>query len=232
MNEFDQHAGDYSAVMDSTVGWTGQDHDFFNASKARLLTRLARAQFGDIGKIQAIDIGCGVGLIDRFLVPSIPNLHGIDVSAQSIERAQRNCPEASFRSFDGKHIPYADGAFDMAIATCVMHHVPPQDWPAFMTEMARVLKPGGLAVVIEHNPLNPVTRHMVTHHEFDRDAVMLSLGTCKKLFRGANFKIAKARFTTFVPFALPFLDQIEGLLGPLPLGAQYFLAGLKPAESA
>jgi ubiquinone/menaquinone biosynthesis C-methylase UbiE len=228
VNNFDQQAEDYSAIMNSTAaGWTGQSHDFFNSSKARLLTRLARAHFRDLEAVQALDIGCGVGLIDRFLVQSIPNLHGIDVSENSVAVAQKQCPQGTFLGYDGNHIPYPDARFDLSIAICVMHHVPPPQWPAFVAEMARVLKPGGLAVVIEHNPFNPLTRHMVNHHVLDRGAVMLSLGTCRKLFRNAGLKIAKAKYTAFIPFSIPFLDTIEDLLGPLPLGAQYCLAGMK-----
>src|SRR4051794_21100045 len=117
MTDFDVRAEDYSKIMDSTVGWIGQDHDFFNAAKARLLAGLARSHLGNPRDVKVLDIGCGVGLIDRFLVGSMPKLHGIDVSAQWIAIAQKICPQATFRDFDGTRIPYADCAFDMAIAT-------------------------------------------------------------------------------------------------------------------
>ena len=39
--------------------------------------------------------------------------------------------------------------------------------------MRRVVRPGGLLCIIEHNPFNPLTRLAVVRCEFDRDAVLL-----------------------------------------------------------
>jgi hypothetical protein len=57
-----------------------------------------------------------------------------------------------------------------------------------IAEMARVTRPGGMVAIIEHNPLNPVTRHIVSRCPFDRDAVLLRCGTGARLLAGAGLE--------------------------------------------
>ena len=85
-------------------------------------------------------------------------LAGVDPSEAMIEAARKANPEADYRVADGTELPFEDGSFDLAFAVCVLHHVAPPDRPAFVAELARVTRPGGLTVVFEHNPLNPLTR--------------------------------------------------------------------------
>ena len=59
-------------------------------------------------------------------------------------------------------------------AVCVYHHVEPGDRAPLTAEIRRVLKPGGMLAIIEHNPLNPVTRAVVKRIPLDRDAQLLS----------------------------------------------------------
>ena len=54
--------------------------------------------------------------------------------------------------------------------------------------MRRVVRPGGLVCVIEHNPLNPLTRSLaVSRCEFDSDAVLLGASTTRKLMAAGGF---------------------------------------------
>jgi len=225
--DFDRHAEDYNALMEESVGWTGLRHESFVAAKARLLRRLLRQHVADPAKASVLDVGCGIGLIDRHLAPDVGELCGIDLSADCVETAARGCPEATFLPYDGRRIPYDEGRFDFAFAICVVHHVPPQAWKDFAAEMARVLKPGGVAAIIEHNPYNPVARHMVKHCPFDHDAVLLNLSQCGGLLKGAGLKLVKRAYTTFIPVPSPVVEAIESGLAWLPLGGQYLVAGKK-----
>ena len=69
-------------------------------------------------------------------------LSGIDVSAQSIAQARASNDQFEYQAFDGKTFPYDCGSFDLATAICVLHHVPPAEWPGFVAEMRRVVRPG------------------------------------------------------------------------------------------
>lgn len=46
-------------------------------------------------------------------------------------------------------------------AACVFHHIDQREHAALLRELLRVLASGGIALVYEHNPYNPITRHAV-----------------------------------------------------------------------
>ncbi|MDP3898194.1 MAG: class I SAM-dependent methyltransferase, partial [Mesorhizobium sp.] len=106
---------------------------------------------------------------------------------------------------------------------CVMHHVPATQWQQFSSEMRRILKPGGLAVVFEHNPFNPLTRRIVTDCVFDRNAVLLRPAKTKELLSGAGFSDVTARHILTIPAANRLLRTVDRAFSLLPVGAQYYV---------
>ncbi len=224
---FDEYIETYKTEIQDSIGFIGQDVDFFIELKVDLLRDLAEKNLGSLNKIKALDIGSGVGLVDRFLKSSIENLYGVDVENGVVEKAKQNNPEVIYNIYDGLKLPFEDNTFDLTFAINVMHHVPPVHWRNFAGEMNRVLKPGGIAAVFEHNPLNPLTRIAVARCEFDRDAVLLSHKTLKSLLNEAKFEMIKDAYIVFFPFKAKFFRNIELGLGWLPFGAQHFAAGRK-----
>ena len=89
----------------------------------------------------------------------------------------------SFAHFDGAAIPYADGTFDVALASCVFHHIPHDEHVALLAEIRRVLAPAGRLFVFEHNPLNPLTRHAVNTCVFDEHAELVLAPTMRSRVR-------------------------------------------------
>ena len=101
----------------------------------------------------------------------------------------------------------------------------PPNGAHFIAEMRRVVRPGGLVCVIEHNPLNPLTRLAVARCEFDRDAVLLGAGTTRKLMAAGGLRDICARYFLLLPWATNAARRVEGALGQVPLGAQYAAFG-------
>lgn len=227
MADFDRHAEDYAATVNRAIGGVGPEHDFFVTTKARLLFERIEDRLGDPATVRALDIGCGIGALDRLLVERVASLDGVDVSADSVQRAQQAVPKGRFQVYDGTTLPFADGGFDFALAVCVLHHVPPDRWPAFVAEMARVLRPGGLAAIIEHNPYNPLTRRVVNRCPFDADAVLLPGARSQALFAGSAFQAVETRYFTFLPFRGAWVGAVERWIGWLPLGAQYCVTAVR-----
>jgi hypothetical protein len=106
-----------------------------------------------------------------------------------------------------------------------MHHVPPAQWANFAAEMKRVVRTGGLVVVFEHNPLNPLTRRAVSNCEFDDDAVLLGQGQMRRLLAGAQLRDVRSCSILSIPSIGPVTRTIDLMLGRLGLGAQYFACG-------
>ena len=99
----------------------------------------------------------------------------MDVSDSSIELARTRNPEIDYHhSADGK-LPFESASFDVVFAICVWHHVPPDQWTTFISELSRVTVPNGLLLIYEHNPWNPLTRLVVSRCAFDEDAVLVSV---------------------------------------------------------
>lgn len=225
MTDFDDYQGTYQEAVERSIAFSGQDLDYFTMVKADALLSLARREIGDPAGLRMLDVGCGAGQTDRFLTGRVGELHGVDVSEGLIEDARLLNPSVQYQSYDGGRLPYRDGEMDMAFAICVVHHVPPKDWFRFAEEMARVVRPGGVMVFFEHNPLNPLTRLAVVRCPFDEDARLLGRWKATQLMRAARTDIVERRYILFSPAGGDRLAPLERRLGWLPLGAQYYVAG-------
>ncbi len=224
---FDRHAERYSSDVDNAVAFTGMGADFFTRVKADYIEEICGDHFGDIGKLRVLDVGCGVGGFHPQLAPAFASLSGVDVSPASIAEARAQHPSVSYEVYDGMRLPYPDESFDVAFTVCVMHHVPPKNWENFSAEMHRVVKRGGLGLVFEHNPRNPLTMRAVNNCPFDADAVLLRSEKTVALLQGAGFGDVSARFILSVPAANTLLRRVDQAFGGLPFGAQYYARAVK-----
>jgi ubiquinone/menaquinone biosynthesis C-methylase UbiE len=223
--QFDAYADSYDETVNQSLAFLGVKVGYFTRVKADYLLDLLADHFGDTRGLDLLDVGCGVGNYHRLVQGRLRSLSGVDVSAACVDEAAQHNPAGTYCAYDGSRLPFADGQFDVATTICVMHHVPPAQWPAFVAEMKRVLKPGGLAVVFEHNPLNPLTRRVVSNCEFDADAVLLRQGRTRSLLAEAGFRDVASRSILSIPSAGQWSRRLDLLLGRLALGAQYFARG-------
>jgi SAM-dependent methyltransferase len=120
-------------------------------------------------------------------------------------------------------LPFADASFDVVTAMCVVHHVPVSQWKRFAEELHRVLKPGGVVVIFEHNPLNPVVRYLFKFgfDGMDKGATMIGRRHLESLLRAAGCSAPRSDYIFFTPFASRFFRWLDRALAWLPLGAQY-----------
>jgi SAM-dependent methyltransferase len=227
--EFDEYRETYRDEVQQSIDFIGQDHAFFVQVKTRYLIDLARRELGDPKTLRVLDVGCGTGETDAFLAGEFAALEGVDVSEGVVEKARERNPGVTYRAYDGEQLPYEDGSFDLAFTICVIHHVPPAQWRSFAQELARIVRPGGLLVVIEHNPFNPLTRLAVSRCEFDENAELLPRRRTRGLLRRAGLELRDSRYIIFFPWANPVLTRVESALRRVPLGAQYAVAGRRRA---
>lgn len=93
-----------------------------------------------------LDVGCGSGAFSSLVVERFAprSLLGIDPSQAQLDfaRGRDLGPMATFRSGDAMQIDLADNSVDVAVAALVMHFMP--DPLRGVSEMARVIRPGGL----------------------------------------------------------------------------------------
>jgi SAM-dependent methyltransferase len=176
-------------------------------------------------RAEVIDIGCGVANSHPLLAERIGRLAGVDVSKACIARAADQNPRNEYQVYDGVSLPYPDASFNAASAVCVFHHVPVANRVRLARDIRRVLRPGGLFAIFEHNPLNPMTMHVVNNCEFDKDAILLRRSETEVLLKDAGFDHVDTRFILTVPAKGLILRKIDAFFAKVPLGAQYFTVG-------
>lgn len=223
--EFDAYTANYNEEINKALSFSGMDIDFFASVKNDYLVDILDARRGGAGKVELLDVGCGIANAHKQLAGRVGKLSGIDVSSESIAVARQNNPGIRYEVFDGTHLPFADGSFDAAFSVNVFHHVPITQRGALVDDIRRVLRPGGLFAIFEHNPLNPVTRRVVNTCEFDKDAVLLRRRDSESLLNASGFSDTKTRYIFAVPAAGRLLRGIDRLFSLLPLGAQYYTLG-------
>ena len=106
-----------------------------------------------------LEVGCGPGLLSTRLAQSYGlDVTGLDLDPAMIELARTNAPKSSvdlgrlpsFVVGDVAALPFDDGSFDVVVSTFSMHHW--SDRMAGLDEIARVLAPGGRALIWDLKP--------------------------------------------------------------------------------
>lgn len=225
MTDYDHYRDRYSAELDRAVSFAGTNHEFFTRAKAEELVRLAERHLGNPAKLDALDVGCGVGLTERHLTGRFHSLTGTDVSPGVLDTAARANPGVRYELADRDELPFGDREFDLAFAVCVVQVLPPAKRLRFVAELARVTRPDGLVVVFEHNPFNPLTRLVVRRCEFGEDARMLRMGEAELLLQDNRMAVVDRGFMLLFPSRRRRVLAAERAVRRLPLGAQYYVAG-------
>ena len=100
--------------------------------------------------LSVLEVGCGDGHLLAMLPKYLPSvqLFGIDLTAGMLQQA-RECvgPETNLIQADGQQLPFAPGCFDLVVCAHAFHHFPDQSQA--LREMRRVLRPGGVACVLD-----------------------------------------------------------------------------------
>lgn len=218
---FDAYAQEYQESVERSVRFSGRDLAFFHQCKVELLRRIGLRHLGALDTASILNVGCGSGVTDSLLRPHVRSLQGVEVSPLMVGKAQQRNPNCAYQLYDGKHLPFTDGAFDLVTTICVLHHVPPPQWAPFISELVRVARPGGVVVVIEHNRLNPLTRRAVSTCEFDRDAVLVPARVAARLLDAAGAGPAETHNFLFAPLGGRVGAVIDRTLSGVPLGGQY-----------
>jgi ubiquinone/menaquinone biosynthesis C-methylase UbiE len=216
----------YDQALNDAIAFSKLKVDFFVRVKAAYMLDILAAHFGDLSRVNLLDVGCGIGNCHPHWIEQVGSLRGVDVSAKCIARAGERNPRVAYEVYDGDRLPFADHSFDAVVTICVMHHVDPRQRPGFVAELRRVTKPGGIAVVFEHNPSNFLTRRVVSNCVFDEGVILLPHRETESLMRCEGFNVHPSRFILLLPPFTKLLRRVDGLFSGLPLGAQYFTCGI------
>ncbi len=228
ISEFDQFADEYSQMLKDSTSSFGEEITFFAEYKIKDLKDLVQNR--GLQDQTILDFGSGTGSSIPFFRKYFPNsnLSCIDVSQKSLEVSQsRFGQKEQYGLITDQHIPYADESFNLVFTTCVFHHIPADEHHHWLGEMKRVLKKGGVMIIFEHNPYNPLTLRTVNQCPFDENAVLISQPAFTKKLHAVGLQHVSHQYRLFFPGFLSFARGLEKFLTWCPIGAQYFVYGFK-----
>ena len=97
------------------------------------------------------DIGCGDGALARLMARAGAHVIGVDNNPAQLGRAAAATPAADeiYVMAVGERLPFPAASFDAVVIFNALHHIPVAAQSAALAEVARVLRPGGLAYIAE-----------------------------------------------------------------------------------
>jgi ubiquinone/menaquinone biosynthesis C-methylase UbiE len=122
---------------------------------------------------RVLDIGAGGGHTALAFAPHVREVVASDITVEMLAAAEKfirgkGFTNVIFREAEAGALPFADGEFDLVTCRLAAHHFP--DCAQFVRETARVLKPGGLAALIDNvTPPNGVAARHINAFEKLRD---------------------------------------------------------------
>lgn len=143
---------------------------------------------------RVLEVGVGTGLALPGYRPGV-EVTGIDASAEMLEKARDKVAELGLthvkdlRVMDARHLEFPDASFDHIAAMHIMSVVPEPE--RVMAEMARVLRPGGTVLIVNHfarephengwlpwfeRKLAPLSNLLGWHSDFERARVLSTPG--------------------------------------------------------
>jgi SAM-dependent methyltransferase len=225
--EFDQFASSYTELLaDPITNRFARDPIHFHRRKWLLIQRLLKSAGVTPETQRWLDVGCGQGELLELAGRNFAQAAGCDPSAAMLPS------NSSFKVYEQTSqvkLPFDDHSFDFATIVCVLHHVHGGDRTLLTNEIRRVLCPGGLCCIVEHNPLNPVTRTIVNRCPVDVDAELLTARNASRLIEASGFIALRTDyFLCFPERVFAIFSAVERMLSKLPLGGQYALLAQAP----
>jgi len=179
---------------------------------------LNNSGFGPLGRYRILDIGCGAGGVLANLQKwgaQPENLVGVDLLAERIQMARERFPQISFYQANAEALPFADGAFDLALIFTAFSSILSEKMQMNVAAQARrILRSGGAIVLYDFRFNSP----------FNRNVRGVGRSLIRRLF--PDF-ICQLRSLTFAPPVARrlgmFTDRLYPLLARIPFLRTHYL---------
>ena len=109
---------------------------------------------------RVLNIGCGIGRVEKYLAPHVGEIHAVDISGEMISRARERLaalPNVHLREVSPIEFlaAHPDGRFDLVFSLLVLQHLEKEDAFLYLQDAHRVLRPGGTLFVQFPNLRSP-----------------------------------------------------------------------------
>ena len=122
---------------------------------------------------RVLDVGCGTGdLSIKIFEKTAAQVVGVDFCHPMLQLATRKASRVRFLEGDALRLPFVDGAFDAVTIGFALRNFASTE--AGLSELHRVLKPGGVIAILEFSkPVTPIVRELL---EFYYSALLPLIG--------------------------------------------------------
>ncbi len=219
---YDAFAATYEAERDGRSRY----HDLLDELEVDLALPYVRDR-------EVVEVGCGTGLLLRRFAETAKRAVGIDLSPGMLERARARGLDA--REGSAGHLPLPSASFDVAVSFKTLPHVP--DLRRALSEMARVVRPGGVVIAELYNPnsmrhavkrllpagrVADVTERDVFVRFDDREDLLRALPAHCTVERVRGIRtVIPAAVALRVPFVGPALERMERGLADSAFAERY-----------
>lgn len=114
-----------------------------------------------------LDIGCegteGPEIIGEILGMTEDNIRCINIrdwigTYEDTDRLKKRGEDPRFSYYDGINIPFDDSEISVVVMTMVIHHVSDDNKELLLTEVYRVMEPGGILIIREHDSYDTIEK--------------------------------------------------------------------------
>ncbi len=217
VESFDEFAKNYDKILEKQHRKFG-DINYYAEYKVKILKDFIKKD-----NLTILEYGCGIGRNFPFFKKYFPEskIYGFDISTESLKIAKKNNPWVEIIYEDVLENLY--NFFDLIFIAGVFHHIPFNNHLNIINILRKLVTFKGLICIFEHNPFNPLTKHLVNTCELDKNANLLTKSYLKKIFKKQNFKLLKEGYSLFFPPKLKKLNFLEKYFRHLPFGGQYYV---------
>lgn|SRR5690606_5644277 len=127
--------------------------------KALKALAILRDCLGPLDELMALDLGCAAGNSTATYGTAFKLVAAVDIDVDALRYAHREntTDNVVYAQMNGQRLAFRDETFDVVICTHIYEHVP--DAAALMSEIRRVLKPGGACFFSAGNRLSIMEPH-------------------------------------------------------------------------
>ena len=144
---------------------------FYQSDGGRAVDMAEKAVISDlllqVDSREMLELGCGTGHWTAFFSEKGFRVTAVDQSPAMLEQARKRViPEVQWVDADAAHLPFSDGKFELITAITLFEFV--EDRNALLSEIGRLLKPGGFLIVGWLNSLSEIGRQKKSSPTFSK----------------------------------------------------------------
>jgi ubiquinone/menaquinone biosynthesis C-methylase UbiE len=207
--------GPRERLLDATYR-VEQDHFWWHGLRS-FVRPLVRDATAGLRRPRILDCGCGTGA-NLVLLDEFGRAFGLDITLQGLEYARQNYERARVAHASITSIPFPDAVFDVATAFDVLYSLTEEQESAAVSEIYRVVKPGGTLIV------NVAALSILrgNHSIFGQEVRRSTRRRLRRVLSTAGFDVARLTYTNASLFPLMLAvrtaQRLMGLATPEEAG--------------